>query len=204
MILMMAATFPFFLVPAASASENAESSASPVSSTTARGEPAPPAPPPPSRRRLAIGVNDLGGQLRIHFTPEWAAEARFMTGSASSNEGGVHSMVFGLRLYRFSQEHRRCRLYLGLEGDRAQTSIRGQGSAPNSSPTGGITTAQNFGNTSGFAAGGFGGVELRLSRRVAVDFDMGPYLISLKEQVSGVSGSNWDFVVNTAVNLYLF
>jgi hypothetical protein len=110
--------------------------------------------------------------------------------------------VLGLRGYRFFREHRRCKLYLGLEGDYAKTSIRSVNSS--SSPTGGIVNESGFGNTSGYAAGGFAGIEFHVARRIAIDLDMGPYLIGLKEQATGTSGSNWDFVVNTALNFYLF
>src|SRR5579872_3885965 len=93
-----------------------------------------PAPAPakvaPEPARLAFGINDLGGQLRVHLNPNWAVEGRFQTGSASSNEGQIHSLVLGLRGYRFLQEHHRCRLYLGLEGAYAQTSIQGMPKTP--------------------------------------------------------------------------
>ena len=192
---MTAAAFPFFL--ASTAFGNPESVR--LSSAAARGSTeAPPAP-----RRLAFGVNNLGGQLRFHVGPQWAGEARFVTGSASSNEGSIQSLVFGLRGYRFTKEHRRCRLYLGLEADRAQTSIHGSPSINSSAPTQ-PTLPQGFGDTSGFAFGGFGGLELRVTRRVAVDLDMGPYLIGLKEKVTGASASSWDFVVNTSLEVYLF
>ena len=207
-----AAAFPFVLASAAFAGGNGPaaapvaektSGAKPeglrVSSAAARGDSDAPRAP----RRLAFGVNNLGGQLRFHVTPEWAAEARFVTGSASSNEGSIQSLVFGLRGYRFTKEHHRCRLYLGLEADRAQTSIHGSPNFNSNSPTQ-QTRPQGFGDTSGFAAGGFGGLELRVTRRVAVDLDMGPYLIGLKEKITGASASSWDFVVNTSLEVYLF
>lgn len=154
--------------------------------------------------RLAIGINDLGGQLRLHVTPSWAVEARAVTGNASSNEGSIHSMVLGLRGYHFFKERRRCKLYLGLEGDYAKTSIRSVNAGNSATPDGGVTGESGFGNTSGYAAGGFAGIEFHVARRIAIDLDMGPYLIGLKEQATGTSASNWDFVVNTALNFYLF
>jgi hypothetical protein len=200
----LSTAWPILLATGAFAGGNGRPSAPAASTTTARGE----TPARPEPDRMAIGINDLGGQVRVRVARNWAAEARFMTGSASSSEGGIHSMVVGLRGYRFFTEHRRCKFYLGLEGDYAQTSIRGGTSngGPSGSPNGaaGVTGASGFGNTSGYAAGGFGGLELRPVRRIAVDFDMGPYLIGLKEKVTGASASNWDFVVNGAVNVYLF
>ena len=170
------------------------SPAAPKSASVSKLEPA----------HLAYGINGLGEELRVHFSPNWAAEGRFQIGNASSNEGKIQAMVFGLRGYRFFQEHRRCKLYLGLEGAYAQTSIHGSPTTP-TSPTGQYSAQQSgFGNTTGFAGGGFAGIELRPLRRIAVDFDMGPYLIDLKEKTTGTAGSNWDFVVNFAVLFYFF
>jgi hypothetical protein len=190
LILMIGAILPVFPASTAFAGESAASTATPRGADSVV----------PAPLRLAFGVNDLGAQLRFHVTPEWAAEARMTIGSSSSEVGSVRSQVFGLRGYRFFKEHRRCKLYLGLEGDRAQTSIRNFN--PNSGSS--IANEPGFGNTSGYAAGGFAGIEFHVARRVAVDLDMGPYLIDLKEKVTGASSSNWDFVMNTAVNIYLF
>jgi len=168
------------------------------------GAPTPAAKEKPEPAHLAWGVNDLGEQLRVHFSPRWAVEARFQMGNASSNEGRVKAMVFGARGYRFFEEHHRCKLYLGLEGAYAQTSIQGSPSIPNS-PTGQDINAQSgFGDSSGVAGGPFVGLELRPIRRIAVDLDMGPYLIDLKEKTTGTSSSNWDFVVNAALLFYFF
>lgn len=146
----------------------------------------------PEPSRLAIGLNDLGGQVRLHLAPNSAVEARFTTGKASSEAGNIFALAAGLRGYRFLREHRRCKLYFGLEGDYAQTSIHGQVSSNlPTSPTGYTPTQQSgFGNTSGYAAGGFAGLELRPTRRVAVDLDMGPYLLNLKEKTTGVTSSD--------------
>ena len=196
--MIVASAFPFFFASAAFAGANGEPGVS-ISSSAATRERSEPSPEP---ERLAIGVNDLGGQLRFHVAPNWAAEFRFLTGSSSSNVGNIHSTVFGLRGYRFFRERRRCKLYVGVEGGYAQTSIRGSGSS--GSPAGNLNNGARFGNTSGYAGGGFGGIELRPLNRVAIDADMGPYLIGLKEKITGASDSSWDFVLNAAVNVYLF
>lgn len=157
----------------------------------------------PAPHRFAIGITDLGPQLRYQINPHWAGEARFVTGTASSNEGQIRSQVFGLRGYRFFDEHRRCKLYLGMEGALAKTSI--QSTSSSASPTGNsVAEISGFGSTSGYALGGFAGVELRVTRRIAFDADMGPYLIGLKEKVTGASDSSWDFVMNAAVIFYIF
>jgi len=165
-------------------------------------KPTPVAKPEPAH--LAYGINDLGEQLRVHVGPNWAVEGRFQIGSGSSDSGKIQAMLFGLRGYRFFPEPHRCKLYLGLEGAYTQTSIHGSPTTP-VSPTGqNVVQRSGFGNTTGFAAGGFAGIELRPARRIAVDFDMGPYLIGLKEKTTGTTGSDWDFVFNAALLFYFF
>jgi hypothetical protein len=156
----------------------------------------------PAPHRLALGVNYTGEQIRLHITRDWAVEERVMTGSASSNSGRISSLVFGLRGYRFFQEHYHCKLYLGLEGDYAMTKVHNAGES--NDVNGGTSYPSGFGNTTGYDAGGFGGIEFRFMRRVAVDIDMGPYVINLKEKVTSTSASAWDFVLNTALVIYLF
>ena len=159
----------------------------------------PTAPLPP--HRLAIGINDLGGQLRLHLNPQWATELRFLTGSSSSDVGTVHAFVFGMRGYRFFEERHRFRLYAGLEAAYVNTSLQSVDTAGNPNSLGNIS---GFGDTSGYAMGGFGGVEFRLLKRVAIDLDVGPYMIGLQEKVTRVSDTSLDFVANTAINVYLF
>jgi len=156
---------------------------------------------PPLPRHLSIGINDLGGQLRFHLNPHWAAEGRFLMGSASSDVGTVHADVFGVRGYRFFDEHHRFRLYTGLEGDYVHTSLQSLNTANNPNS---VATISGFGDTSGYAMGAFGGMEFRLLKRVVLDLDVGPYMIGLKEKVTGVSDATLDFVANTAINVYLF
>ena len=90
---------------------------------------------------------------------------------------------------------------LGIEGDYVHTSLRSVDTANNPNS---IATISGFGQTSGYALGGFGGLEFRLLKRIALDFDVGPYMIGLKEKVTNVSDSSLDFVANTAINVYLF
>ncbi len=178
-----------------------ESYAEPLIPATTGQLVVPNAPEPQLPRRVSFGVNDLGEQLRFHFNPNWASEFRYLTGSSSSDLGRVHANVFGMRGYRFFPEHRRLRFYAGLEGDYVKTSI---GSVNTTGNQNSIATISGFGDTSGYALGGFGGVELRIGRRVAIDLDVGPYMIGLKEKVTGVSDTTLDFVGNTAINVYLF
>lgn len=170
-----------------------------ASTTTARGtEPESPVRLP---HRFSVGFNDLGGQFRFHLRQDWAAEFRMLTGNASSDVGSVQAFVFGLRGYKFLPERHSWRFYLGAETAYVKTSLHGinTNGNPNS-----VATVSGFGDTSGYALGAFGGVEYRLLKRLAIDFDVGPYLIGLRERVTGVSGSTLDFVGNTAINVYLF
>ena len=108
-------------------------------------------------------------------------------GTADSNYGRVKANVVGLRGYRFIPYRRSLAWYVGAEGDHADAHAD-----------------SNSYDVSGFVLGAFGGMEYRILPRLAVSADVGPYMISLKEKQSGLSQTNLDFVVNTAINLYLF
>ena len=206
-----AALLSLFAASFSAATDVSTSAPTHVSSSAAAGvftgpqrssatSPAPESEDRPEPRRLALGLNDEGGQIRLHIKQKWAVEARFLTGTSPSNDGTVRSQVFGLRGYRFFNEHYRCRLYLGLEGSFAKTWI----SSPDATTSGVIANVPAFGHTMGFAGGGFLGVEYRLARRVDVDMDMGPYWIRLDEQATNTQLSSWDYVLNMAVLFYVF
>ncbi len=144
---------------------------------------------PQPRERLGIGLNYTGGQVRWRLSSRWAMEGRVQFGSADSDFGRVRSNVFGLRAYRFLPfgQHERISWYLGGEGAYAKAS----------------SNSYNY-STTGFAFGGFGGLEYRLLSRLSVGADIGPYVISLKEQQTGLTSTGLDFVVNTALIFYLF
>lgn len=122
-------------------------------------------------------------------------------GSSTSDFGTVHALVLGLRGYRFFPERHRWRLYAGMEGDSVKTSLRSVNTSGNPNS---VANVSGFGDTSGYAVGGFGGVEFRLFKRVAFDLDIGPYMIGLQEKVTRVSDTTLDFVANAAINVYLF
>jgi opacity protein-like surface antigen len=155
----------------------------------------------PEPRRFAVGTNGMGVLLRLNATPDWAGEFRFQAGSATSSEGDVRATVFTLRGYRFFPERYRVRFYAGAEGGYAKTSLSNQSTSPGASP---LLSSSGFGATTGFVAGVFGGLEYRIVRRVFLDLDAGPYLISLKESATRTSGSSADFVANAAIGVYLF
>lgn len=146
------------------------------------------APSLPSQH-FAVGVNYTGGQFRYRFAERWAVESRIQFGSADSNVGTIHAMVYGLRTYRFFPFGKSDRIvwYVAGEGDYANASSK----------------ESNY-DVSGYAFGSVGGLECRLTRRISLAADIGPYIIALKEKESGVSSTGLDFVVNTALIFYLF
>jgi hypothetical protein len=143
--------------------------------------------PMPRDYRLALGVSYTGAQLRYDLSSRWAAEVRYQRGKASSDQGDVSANVFGLRGYRSFHRRERFSFYWGGEGAYADAS-----------------PARSNYHVTGLALGAFGGVEYRVMKRVTVNADLGPYVISLKEKQTNVSSTNLDFVLNTALNVYLF
>jgi hypothetical protein len=137
--------------------------------------------------RWAVGLSYTGGQVRFQPSSRWAMEARLQFGSADSDYGRVESNVFGLRGYHFYPFREHLALYAG--GEAAFVKAESQSTSY---------------STKGFALGGFGGMEYRVARRVSVGFDIGPYMISLRESQTGMTQTSLDFIINTAVNFYLF
>jgi hypothetical protein len=145
-----------------------------------------PARPP---TRWGVGASVVGAQARYFFTPRWAAEARYMTGTVGSGPDSATSQVAGLRGYRFFETGSAYRFYLG--GETAAFS-------------GGDHYQGLFYRAVGVAAGAFGGAEYFLGRRWAVSLDAGPYLLSIKERTTQTQDTSFDFILNAAVNLYFF
>ncbi len=140
-----------------------------------------------AHERLALGINYTGGQLRWNFSPQWAAEVRYQQGQASSNYGDVKAVVFGLRGYRTSHPASRLPFYWGSEV--AVTNAKPETSGY---------------STNGFAAGAFAGMRYRASRRISLDIDLGPYVISQTETNTHTTATNLDFVLNTALIVGIF
>ena len=153
----------------------------PVPSTAASPSPA------QDWRHWALGVNYLGGQMRWRPSARWAFEAAYQQDKASSDYGDVTARVFSLRSYRFFRPRHRWSLYAGPE--LAYTTAKPQTSDY---------------STTGVVAGAFMGSELNITRRFALDVDIGPYVISLKERETGLSQTNLDFVIQTALLFNLF
>jgi opacity protein-like surface antigen len=141
----------------------------------------------PRPYRLALGVSYFGEQLRYEWSSRWATELRHQHGKASSDQGDVSADVFGLRGYRSFHRRERFSFYWGGEGAYAKAN-----------------PSMSTYRVTGVALGAFGGMEYRVMKRITVNADLGPYVISLKEKQTNVSSTNLDFVLNTALNMYLF
>lgn len=142
-----------------------------------------------NRYHWALGVSYTGAQLRYQISPKYAAEFRYQYGEADSSYGDVKAEVEGFRGYRFIPYRRNLAWYLGAEIAHANAHTPGGNRAY---------------ETQGFAAGGFAGLEYRVLPRLAIGMDIGPYFISLKEKQTQLTQTNLDFVINTALNFYLF
>lgn len=137
--------------------------------------------------RLAFGVNYLGGQVRYGLTPRSSAELRYLTGGEEADAGRITSRVFGLRVYRFFSADASYRLFLGAEAafvgsEQKNTSYK----------------------VSGPAVGGFGGLEYFFGRRFSLGFDLGPYVLSLREKDTGASDVSLEFIANAFFTFYAF
>jgi len=140
-----------------------------------------------SRQRLSLGINFAGAQARWNFSTRWAMEGRYQQGQASSDYGDVKAQVFGLRFYRFIHPERRLPLYWGSE--MAYVTAKPESSAY---------------KANGVAMGVFAGMQVHLTRRIFMDMDLGPYVISLTETHTHASATTLDFVLNTALVAKVF
>lgn len=125
--------------------------------------------------------------MRWTFSRKWACEARAQFGQAESRYGDVKAEVIGFRGYRFFTRSHHFMFYTGPEIAMAKAD------AQNSSY-----------KTSGIAMGAFGGLHFPFASRFSLDTDLGPYVISLKEKQTGISSTNIDFVINSALVVRIF
>ena len=135
------------------------------------------------RESISLGINSLGGQMRYLFAPAWAAEARYTTGSAAQ----VRAHTFGLRGYRLFKTGKIIKPYLGAEVAYATASQRSTGY-----------------QARGQAVGCIGGIEYRMSKRLSIGLDIGPYVLMLRSGNTGRSDTSLNFVGNCQVNIYVF
>ena len=58
--------------------------------------------------------------------------------------------------------------------------------------------------TTGIAGGVIGGFEYRMTKRLSLAIDLGPYVIALRENQTQLTQTTLDFVLNTSILLHLF
>lgn len=147
-----------------------------------------PRPQPASKeykRSLAAGLAYTGILFRKGFMKHYAAEAHYLFGQAGSSDDDVSAHAFGLRGYRHFRVGSRVQPYAGLEGAYLRAKTRLQ-------------------EGSGYAGGGFAGIEYYLTSRFSVGFDLGPYYVWFKEKDLGTSEGGMDFILSTYANFYIF
>lgn len=135
--------------------------------------------------KLALGVTYGGGLVHWGFARKWALEFHGMQGEATGTDGTIKSTVFGLRMMRYFRAPSRLRFYAGLEGASTHS-----------------TSDRTEYDTSGFAAGAFGGTEIYLLRRLSVGVDIGPYLLSTNVRRSQTTDGDVTIVINSFMNFY--
>lgn len=135
----------------------------------------------PSDRHLGVGVNYGGGQLDLRTSPRWMFELRAQQGKDTASIE-TKSTVAGIRIYRFFPRVKSPSPYLGLE----LAHVEAQQSSTNY-------------KADGISGGLFAGLEFRLASRLLLCADMGPYMISLREQSTKADRSEVDFVGDTAL-----
>jgi len=153
-----------------------------------------PSPEQPYMRKLGLGAVYTGFQVRAGFLKSWSAEMRYLLAQAETESRTVKSSVVSGRIYKHFRINRPIQLYAG--GDFSYGWANG--SASSGSAYSGDLKA------SGYAAGGFGGIEYYILRRLSIGLDIGPYYIDMKEKTTGERDRGLDFVFNTFINVYFF
>lgn len=137
-------------------------------------------------RGLGVGINSGGGQLDWRRGEKWMLEARAQRGRDASGASQSRSSVFGLRAYRFYHPIGPLSPYLGAQGSYLE-----------------VTQSSGKYKASGSSLGAFCGMALRFNHHVSLGFDLGPYLISLKEKTMRVDQDGFEFVGDAAL-IYFF
>lgn len=109
-----------------------------------------------------------------------------MRDKASSDTGDVSADVIGGRLYFFSHPRNRFTYYAGGEG-----------------ATLAVDTPHEGISIGGMAAGGFVGLEYRLTERLSWGMDVGMYQLTLEESSLRIVESGSDFVINSFLNFHV-
>ena len=149
---------------------------------------------PDRKRKFAVGIEYIGGEIVYGFKEAWSAELRFLTDKTSTDFGDLNTYVAGLRLDRHFKTGRRLQYYAGLEGAYIFSGIKSAG---------GYSSSREY-SANGEAFGAYGGVELYILRRLSITFDMGPYYMLLKERTSQADNNGLEFVISSSVRFFIF
>jgi hypothetical protein len=137
--------------------------------------------------RMALGINYTGIQIGVR-TGHGMWEGHYQAGQNISESETVRADVVGLRYYRHAGKTQwGMRPYMGFEGDwiRATDHVGRQ-------------------EGTGYAAGGFLGVEWWLGHRLSIGTDVGAYMVNVIERETKAADGGLDFIANSFVRLHLF
>jgi len=153
--------------------------------STCTGTPPPPSPslvestPGFSRGTMNLDLNYPGAGARYFLSGKTALEVRVQ------DDGG--NLAAGARLYRYPAlfpADSKFRPYLCAEGD--YISFKGSSS-----------------KGSGWAGGGFAGIEYSLSRFFSLQMDTGGLYLALKDKSTSLTDNDFQFTLNFGVNFYI-
>ena len=142
--------------------------------------------PSPFKRRLSLGLGYTGALIRYRIKSRWSLEGHYLVGKTSSDDGDVSSRAIGLRALRHFHPERNLQWYVGADASFLSAE------------------SDHFKSSSGFGAGGFGGLEHYVLPRLSITLDAGPYYIQITQRSGGDSDSGIDFVLHTSLNFHLF
>ena len=148
---------------------------------------------PDLKRKFAVGVDYIGGELDYGFKQVWSVEIRVLTDKTASDFGDLRTYAMGLCLDRHFRTDQKLQYYVGVEGAYIYSALK----------TGGYSSAHEY-SSNGESFGIYGGIEYYLLRRLSVTFDMGPFYTLVKERTSQMTNNGVDFVFNSAVRFYIF
>ena len=149
---------------------------------------------PEIKRKFAIGIDYMGGEIDYGFKKVWSAEFIFLIDKTSTDLGTLTTFAPGLRVNRHFKTEQRLQYYAGFHGAYINSSLKSSG----------YSSSTHEYSTTGEAFGIYGGIQLYLLRRLSITLDMGPYYLLLKERTSQMTGNGLDFVINSAVKFFIF
>ncbi len=108
---------------------------------------------PEFKKKFAVGIDYLGGDIHYGFKKVWSTEIRFLTDQTSSDLGNLNTYVMGARLDRHFKTDQKLQYYAGVEGAYVFSFLKNSD-----------TTSSHEYNTRGEAFGIYGGIQFYVSR----------------------------------------